>query len=355
MAQPAKLPRWAGDSGTPPAATVGATVEPTEDKKTAGWVAGEKPPRGIFNWLFFTIYQWLYYLKTITAELLVWTVVQTFKGVATQDANTLVITDSNNVVRAGYDAMGLPIGASYNYTETWPEYFNRATQGNANARWKILAPVLGNVIAPTAQRTGPNNAVVPYTNAYLDIGTKATDNASWWLVFGQTGGADPQILFTENADPLAYGFAMEWVFNLAVAGTNHVTVDMGLDDVANADGAPYVTNGQYLQFRLASNGNLFAVSGTGAAETATDTTIKPAVNTNHRLRIEYFGSASPVGAKKARYYVDGVLRATHTGAALPAGASLRPVFGGFQTGPKVGFTSEVVQVSPVRWGLVLPA
>ena len=53
MPKPTDLPRWANVSGD--------IVEPTEDKKDVGWIAGEKPPAQFWNWLQKNIYDWLSY------------------------------------------------------------------------------------------------------------------------------------------------------------------------------------------------------------------------------------------------------------------------------------------------------
>lgn len=57
--KPTTLPRW---GATAPGAITGVQLEPSEDKKTAGWVADERPPATILEWLFYTIYTWLVYL-----------------------------------------------------------------------------------------------------------------------------------------------------------------------------------------------------------------------------------------------------------------------------------------------------
>lgn len=51
MARPDKYPEW-GTAGT-------NNVEPTDAKKAAGWLDGERPPAGWFNWLLNNIWQWI--------------------------------------------------------------------------------------------------------------------------------------------------------------------------------------------------------------------------------------------------------------------------------------------------------
>lgn len=57
MARPSEYPRWE--------AAPADIINPPEAKKDVGWnVAGEKPPRQWFNWLWNLIYLWLVYLDT---------------------------------------------------------------------------------------------------------------------------------------------------------------------------------------------------------------------------------------------------------------------------------------------------
>ena len=51
MARPSQYPEWAS--------TETNVVEPTEAKKDAGWLDGERPPAGWFNWLLNLIYKWI--------------------------------------------------------------------------------------------------------------------------------------------------------------------------------------------------------------------------------------------------------------------------------------------------------
>lgn len=57
--KPAKVPRW---GATAPGTITGTVVEPSEAKKTVGFVSRERPPAAYFMWLFELIYEWLQYL-----------------------------------------------------------------------------------------------------------------------------------------------------------------------------------------------------------------------------------------------------------------------------------------------------
>ena len=72
-------------------------------------------------------------------------------------------------------------------------------------------------------------------------------------------------------------------------------------------------------FRATTNGNWFAVTRTGSAETATDTGV--AVNGNyHRFEIDY-NSTSEV-----KFYIDGVLKATNTAHITTTSGYMMPMF-----------------------------
>lgn len=62
MAKPASKPDWT--VGNPDLGTV--TVEPTVQKKQAGWLADERPAREFMNWLFYNITEWISYFETVT-------------------------------------------------------------------------------------------------------------------------------------------------------------------------------------------------------------------------------------------------------------------------------------------------
>lgn len=60
--KPNQLPEWATDPGAD-------VVEPPEGKKQQGWIQGEKPPAGFFNWFFRLVYLWLDWLSWLGDEI----------------------------------------------------------------------------------------------------------------------------------------------------------------------------------------------------------------------------------------------------------------------------------------------
>src|SRR5690606_27107546 len=53
--RPTQVPEWATGEGAD-------IVEPPAGKKEQGWVQGEKPPAGFFNWLFSLLTRWIAWL-----------------------------------------------------------------------------------------------------------------------------------------------------------------------------------------------------------------------------------------------------------------------------------------------------
>lgn len=103
----------------------------------------------------------------------------------------------------------------------------------------------------------------------------------------------------------------------AVISTGSVNHAVRMGWLNNVNPSPDPTEGVY--FRATTNGNWFAVTRTGSAETATDTGV--AVNGNyHRFEIDY-NSTSEV-----KFYIDGVLKATHTAHITTTAGYTMPMF-----------------------------
>lgn len=63
MAKPTKLPEWASKLGVDPVTKQNNRVEPDEAVKDSGFTFNEKPSRQTFNWLLYTIYEWIKWLN----------------------------------------------------------------------------------------------------------------------------------------------------------------------------------------------------------------------------------------------------------------------------------------------------
>lgn len=115
MPKPTDLPRWNTDLTN--------QTEPTEGKKDAGWAVGDEADSSIFNWLFFTIYQWCLYLDGLYAEAIDWTGAHTFSagiqvinpGGGTASAAVQAVGSNANGARAIYGLAGSGTGGHAGY------------------------------------------------------------------------------------------------------------------------------------------------------------------------------------------------------------------------------------------------
>lgn len=61
-------------------------VEPNGSKKILGWIVGERPPSGTFNWLAKLTYEWLAYLDDLEAQVFTWAAAHIFNaGIYAED------------------------------------------------------------------------------------------------------------------------------------------------------------------------------------------------------------------------------------------------------------------------------
>lgn len=97
MPMPSDVPAWN---------TGGANrTEPSAGEKILGWVAGDPVNSSYFNWLLFTVYEWVLFLQGIEGEALTWTALQTFEDgiVASTDVvngDTITVTANGASGRA---------------------------------------------------------------------------------------------------------------------------------------------------------------------------------------------------------------------------------------------------------------
>lgn len=67
--------RYLGKAGT-----AGGTTEPSSGRKQTGWLAGEAPPHGFFNWWQKLTWQWTRFLDTFNQYLQIWQNAAVFEG-----------------------------------------------------------------------------------------------------------------------------------------------------------------------------------------------------------------------------------------------------------------------------------
>lgn len=88
MSKPVSTPRWASTGGA-------NIVVPSSGKKDIGWVAGEAPDDGIWNWHFNLTYQWTVWLDAFESTIHTWTALQTFGSLAVTDGFTATRSSVN--------------------------------------------------------------------------------------------------------------------------------------------------------------------------------------------------------------------------------------------------------------------
>jgi len=125
---PSKLPRWA----TSPGAGMPGNIEPPEAKKDAGFVNGEEPAAGNFNWLLNLQYQWLEFLapRSHQSELQALSGAQLIDQGIAEDLNA-VAGDNNS-----YEHLGVLVAAGAGGKI-------RRRSGTQNATWTTMASAGG--------------------------------------------------------------------------------------------------------------------------------------------------------------------------------------------------------------------
>lgn len=83
MAQPTEDIEWATDGGAD-------IVEPSSGEKEIGWVAGDKPSAGWFNWWMNGVYKWKEYLKNLAGEAFTWTSTHVFNDQVSLNGAVLI-------------------------------------------------------------------------------------------------------------------------------------------------------------------------------------------------------------------------------------------------------------------------
>lgn len=97
MAMPTNLPRWSDVGGG--AGGAGGGAVPASTRLDTGWLYNERPTPRFFNWLFFTIYSWIVWLKAwVTAEREIWMDASMMETGAGGVAGTFAINTGTGVV-----------------------------------------------------------------------------------------------------------------------------------------------------------------------------------------------------------------------------------------------------------------
>lgn len=109
MAKPATLPRWLDDTTAADATII---VEPTEGKKTAGWVPLGKLPAQLTNWLFRWIYLWCKWLDEYEATAHTWTAAQDFTTVNASGVVATSVETTEGDIEHGDAELVIPAAAA---------------------------------------------------------------------------------------------------------------------------------------------------------------------------------------------------------------------------------------------------
>lgn len=200
----------------------------------------------------------------------------------------------------------------------------------------------------------------------LSTSHQLTDNPAWRL--NSLGASDTFTVGSATTTPFTYGIitATSGAFAYLRSGRNVCRVTSGgvtsmvmevdcrmlaaptnsnlyIGFSASATRAP-ATSVNRIIFRSLAGANWFAITGTSSAETTTDCSAAPAIDTWDRFRIEFHDTASAFGAGTVKYFLNGTLKATHT-TNLPAAQSVLILFIGAENASS---GSSVMHISPVR-------
>jgi hypothetical protein len=99
MAQPINVPRWNTDLTN--------QTEPPAGQKDTGQVAGAPLDSSYFNWILFTIYEWVLWLQGLQGEILTWTGLNTFNaGIVVTKAAGDAVTATAGTGASAYAVKG---------------------------------------------------------------------------------------------------------------------------------------------------------------------------------------------------------------------------------------------------------
>ncbi len=258
--------------------------------------------------------------------------VQTQQDSVSSTAGQVKALDVNGNLRSGCDSMGLPSLGSYHYqsqcfgsmgstpvTSGFLGSTGWAIQvsggGGAHAAGTVTFDTtsvigMGLFIDPSATA---NNYSVVYNNNYPSL---AADNSTVLV-------AEWSAMFTTQ--------------------TSNVVAHMSLANSAQMAHP----NGFGFWWPGSGNWQWYTDNGTTRTITACSVGVAPTANRFQRFRIEYYGSASPAGAKTVKLYIDGTLVQTITGASV-----VTPTGDGFEAGVQVianGGTPYLVIAEYYEW------
>jgi hypothetical protein len=237
--------------------------------------------------------------------------VKTSQAVQTDMVPADIIRDYAGNIRHIVDHNGFPMGRRTEIRENWmlplSSYATSATVANCGH----LATFVGGS-SPSVRPEAPN------------FGANGWPCQTIRLVPGTSGFAG----ISHSVAPLTGSFnyvviVMEFEASFTVVGGSaNSNWWFGL---SSNFGNSYSAPSQSLLFKKPSNNaHILALTGDGTTDSTTDTNFSPVANQIHRFRVEFHGSATPIGVALggavALFFIDDVLRVTKT-SNIPGGAS----------------------------------
>jgi hypothetical protein len=265
----------------------------------------------------------------------------------------LYLADSAGNIRALFDHNGYPGGRRASFNEEWLGPNSTAVSGNpvstsqavgamaqyGLSRWGFNSTSSGQFWADVSFNNF-NFYSAPAASAYLDPTTTNAGKAELYT----NSILQPQTFLT---------LVMEWEMGISVVGANSQTIVAGLFTTSSITGA---TQGLFFK-KASTDTNWQAHAGNGGGNANTDMTVAPVAYTLQRFRLEYHGSASPIGVAAgsavAKFWVNETLKSV-TANLPPAGAtSLRFGFGILNSAGLGGLQPMVVGPFSATWNRML--
>lgn len=285
-----------------PTATEAPSVSPLDDNGITVALPADGDNENAATWAqaYKVLADFVAFLRRPRAKISAWPLaIQRWQNARLQDRFTV-------------DHMGFPTGQWFGWTEYWKGGESQIvtatkTFGLGCHRW------FGNV-----QNLNSDSAGIVFSQGHLliGIGTGADFSALW---------GDAVSIF-RNLD----GCALEWTATNVDTGVDKCQLVFGMQ--SKVFGAMFGTAVGAWFYKTNASANWFAVCGDGVAlSTPVDTGVSAATAGIFKMRVEWLGSGtSDDSTAAARFYINGTLVASITGAHLPSGGvntDLCPVFG----------------------------
>jgi hypothetical protein len=240
------------------------------------------------------------------------------RAATSQTAATQAWRDSANSARFGVDSSGLPsLGSRFEFREDW-----LWTASGAGASTTLAASQTNTVINnnTTWSYTSTANATGFTNTSGFATGTPVQSG----ITIGSGTANTNSTLFKQNTAFIVFNvtntvIVAEWQMAMDVIGANSATMAAGITN----NGVNAAHPGGYYFQKASANTNWQCMTDTGAAgPTAADSGVPPVASTAQMMRIEVYGSGTPIGATTAKYYIGSTLVCTTTTNVFTGGSML---------------------------------